>query len=82
MTAWCALCGDAQEYNESGCLVCSAIAEKQRRIHADSAKSTRLRLRNSGICINGSWHGPPEAGKTKCTRCLETHRRSNKRRAA
>jgi hypothetical protein len=50
--------------------------------HAQHSASTRDCLRLEGCCINGYWHGPPEAGKTKCTACLVAHRRSAKGRKA
>lgn len=43
------------------------------------AKLRRDRLRAAGYCINGAGHGPPAWGKTKCLRCIETHRKGAER---
>jgi hypothetical protein len=56
--------------------------ERRLASHAERARARRFRLANAGFCINGKTHGAPEPGKTKCTACLEQHRKSNRRRAA
>ena len=77
----CAKCGPS-EFDVRGCVTCAVLAEKYvgrydalRRLHAAARRS---RLIAANVCINAISHGPPEAGKTKCTRCLEQHRRSNR----
>lgn len=78
-TAWCARCDGPQECDERGCTVCAVLREKRVALRALSAARRRARLRADGTCINAISHGPPEEGKTKCMRCLEVHRKSNKR---
>ena len=79
--AWCNRCRSSQSVDELGCVVCAAFREKHRPIRARYMTKRRARLKGANTCINGICHGPPEPGKTKCTRCLEVHRRSNRRAA-
>ena len=82
---WCPKCEDYSERNERGCVSCATLREKHAHIqerygsyHAAAAMDRRTRLLAANVCINAISHGPPEPGKTKCTRCLEQHRRSNR----
>ena len=55
------------------------LAVKASTLQAESARRYRERLKARGLCVNGATHGAPEAGKTKCPRCLEEQRiRNNK----
>jgi hypothetical protein len=79
MIAWCAKCDGPQDCDERGCIVCAVLREKIAPVRSALAKRRRNRLAANDVCINATAHGSPEPGKRKCTRCLEQHRRSNKR---
>jgi hypothetical protein len=81
MTAWCAACDGPQEVDGRGCIACWSLAVKKSAYQAQFMAARRRRLAASGVCINAISHGAPEPGKTKCTRCLEVHRASNRRTA-
>jgi hypothetical protein len=74
--AWCAVCNDAQECDDRGCIVCAVLYEKSLPPRRAIAKRTRARRKAEGVCINGRVHGAPVAGQIKCERCVEVHRRS------
>lgn len=64
-------------------LVAALERAYERRLakHAECMRARRFRLASAGFCINSKAHGAPEPGKTKCTACLERHRKSNRRKA-
>lgn len=58
-----------------------AIVRRYERIlvnHREAQRKRRARLIRMGVCINAISHGPPVPGKTKCQRCIEVHRASNR----
>jgi hypothetical protein len=75
-TAWCAKCDGPQECDDRGCITCRILNTKWGRNRAASARLRRAGLLRDGLCINGAIHGAPMPGRTKCARCIETHRRS------
>lgn len=75
-TAWCAVCNDAQECDDRGCIVCAVLREKALEARRPLAKRRRARLVREGVCITARSHGTPMAGHIKCERCVEVHRRS------
>lgn len=79
--AWCARCDGPSQVDDRGCVTCAGFRVKHRNTayQADWMRYRRIELISKGKCINGAKHPAPEPGKRKCTRCLEQHRRSNKR---
>lgn len=80
--AWCICCAGPQTVDDEGCTVCRALRQKHAAVTARRMVRRRARLKAKGVCINAACHGAPEPGKTKCTRCIEVHRKSNKPRAS
>lgn len=77
--AWCPKCDGPSECDERGCIACAILRQKYAPKRAGMAAERRERLKRANVCVNAISHGAPEAGKTKCSRCLEVHRDGAKR---